>query len=214
MGKSRISNARSRGSACLALARAVGLAFDCACNPVRGPEPQFHREVTRTVSGVVWDVSPAFPLATEHSHTRGVIALYAARTNRDIEELVHAYLRAVDAGDEASLARLVAKDATMLGRPASSRAPLIDVWRERARGDGLRRPVEHWSIRDARAFDELKPSGVPPRPPEMRQGDVLVSVRITRLLDYEEGAAEVLVFLLRREVGQLKIAAELESREN
>jgi hypothetical protein len=168
----------------------------------------------RAVAGAVVDLEPSLPEAQERSKERGIVALYLyPREEREIDELLSTYIRVMNRGDDAELSRLLAKDATILTRSGSARRPLLDTWRERMRAAVPTRAALRWALLEMRSFEELKPAGVPPRPPEMRAGDLYVQVRITRRSDLVDSLSEErLAFLLRREEGRLRFMAELESR--
>jgi hypothetical protein len=58
-------------------------------------------------------------------------------------------------------------------------------------------------------FETFGQPGAPPRPPEMRPGDLYVRVPIaTPRVGTEQLFGDVLVLLLRREDGRLKIAGQ------
>jgi hypothetical protein len=192
---------------------ALALLFASACGGAPATVTALPRSPARAVAGVVFDLEPSLPQARERSRERGVVALYRSRHERAIDELLSTYIRAMDRADDADLSRVLAKDASMLARSATARRPLFDAWRERMRASGPTRAALRLTLLEARSFEELKPAGVPPRPPEMRAGDLFVQVRITRRSDLvDDVREEVLAFLLRREEGQLRFLAELEPR--
>ena len=59
----------------------------------------------------------------------GVVALREPLADKDVEDVVRAYLRAFEREDEPALIQLVTQDAVSLGRPGSTRQQLLEMWK-------------------------------------------------------------------------------------
>lgn len=153
------------------------------------------------------------PSAADRADARGVVALREPLADKDVDDIVRAYIRAFEREEEATLIKLLAQDATSLGRPGSTKAQLIEVWRTRIKSFEYQRlvglEVARISQLERHTYETLGMPGAPPRPPEMRPGDIYVRVPIaTPRIGSEQLFGDVLVLLLRREDGRLKIAGQ------
>ena len=167
----------------------------------------------RRPDGVALDPPPAMPAPADHAQARGVVALREPLADRDVEDVVRAYLRAFEREDEQALIQLLAQDAVSLGRSGSSRQQLIETWRTKLKSFEYQRlaglEVARVSQLERHTFETLGGPGAPPRPPEMRPGDLYIRVPIaTPRVGSEQLFGDVLVLLLRREEGHLKIAGQ------
>lgn len=143
------------------------------------------------------------------------MVLREAHDDDAIHDVVRAYLQGFVREDLGALSSLLTSDATLLGSRGRVGAPLlVESWRSRLRSleygrlDGLTlvRPdrVERFE------YDELGGAN-PPRPAEMRPGDVYVRARVEApRANGERYFGEVVVFLLRRDEGKLRIAGVAE----
>ena len=100
-----------------------------------------------------------------------------------------------------------------LGRPNTSRQQLVELWRTKLRNFEYQRlagaEIARLADLEKHTFDTLGQPGSPPRPTSMRPGDLYVRVPIaTPRLGSEQLFGDVLVLLLRREDGRLKIAGQ------
>ena len=141
------------------------------------------------------------------------MALREPLADKDVEEVARAYLRAFEREDEPALVQLLAQEASSLGRPGSSRQQLVEIWRTKLKSFEYQRlaglEVARLSQMERHTFETLGLPGAPPRPPEMRPGDLYVRIPIsTPRVGSEQLFGDVLVLLLRREDGRLKIAGQ------
>ncbi len=153
------------------------------------------------------------PVAADRAPARGVVALREPLADRDIDELVRAYVRAFEREDEQALNQLVATEASQLGRHGSTRAQLMETWRTKMRNLEYQRlaglEIARISQLERHTYETLGVPGAPARPPEMRPGDLYVRVPIaTPRIGSEQLFGDVLILLLRREDGRLKIAGQ------
>lgn len=155
----------------------------------------------------------AMPDVSDRIEARGVVALREPLADKDVEDVVRAYLRGFEREDDQALVQLVAQEAASLGQPNSSRQQLIDGWRTKMRRFEFQKlaglEVADLTQLERYPFDVLGTSGAPARPSEMRPGDLYVRVPITTpRVGSEQLFGDVLVLLLRREDGRLKIAGQ------
>lgn len=167
----------------------------------------------RRPDGVVVERRSALPAASDRASADGIVALREPLADRDVEDLVRAYIRAFEREDDRALAELVTQDAAPLGRAGLSRAHLLETWRAKMKNFEYQKlaglEVARFSQIEKHTYDTLAASGAHARPPEMRPGDLYVRVPIaTPRIGQEQLFGDVLVLLLRREGGQLKIAGQ------
>lgn len=175
-------------------------------------------KVPRRPDGVVVDPPPAIPSAQERAPAAGVVALREPPLDKDVEEVVRAYFRGFEREDREALAALLTQDATPLGR-AGSRQQLIDIFTVKMRSYEYQKLAGTQIARIAqiekRTYDSFAAPGAPSRPPTMRAGDLYVRVPvILPRVGGEQLFGDVVVFLLRREDGRLKIAGEADETGN
>jgi hypothetical protein len=168
--------------------------------------------VVRCPDGVVLEPPPALPLPVERALGRGVVSLREPVGPSVVTRLVTSFFDAWQRGSLEGLTALLTSDAGSIGGSARSRGALTDGWQQRlqahdyARLAGLElvRPdrIERWS------YDELAEPGAPPRPAEMRPGDIFVRapVEVTQLAG-ERVFGDVAILILRRERDALRISA-------
>ena len=166
----------------------------------------------RRPDGVVLEPTPAMPTAADRASATGIVALREPLADKDVEDVVRAYVRAFEREDIDALVQLLAQDASPLGR-AGSRNQLIDVWRTKMKNFEYQKlagvEVARVAQIEKHTYDTLGASGAPARPPEMRQGDLYVRVPIaTPRVGSDQLFGDILVLLLRREDGRLKIAGQ------
>ena len=173
----------------------------------------------RRPDGVALEQPPAMPSPVDRAPAKGVVALREPLADKDVEDVVRAYLRAFEREDEPGLQQLLAQDAAPLGRPGTSRVHLLELWRTKMRNFEYQRlqgtEVARMSQIEKHTYDTLGQPGAPPRPPEMKPGDLYVRVPIiTPRVGSEQLFGDVLVLLLRREDGRLKIAGQTDENTN
>lgn len=172
----------------------------------------------RRPDGVVLEPPPAVPAAQERATTSSaVLALREPPAAEDVEEVVRDYLRAFEREDLDGLQHLLAREAGPLGR-AGGKSQLVDSWRGRFKSFEYQKlagaEVARFGQLERRSYDGYAvaasaggPTGN--RPSEMRPGDLLVRVPIaTPRVGGEQLFGDVLVLLLRREDGKLRIAGQ------
>lgn len=166
----------------------------------------------RRPDGVALEPPPAVPPASERAPAAGVVALREPLADKDVEDVVRAYVRAFEREDIEALRQLLCQDATPIGR-AGGRQQLIELWAMRIRNFEYQKlagsEIARLSQLQKHTYDVLGGSGTLSRPTEMRPGDLYVRVPIaTPRLGTEQLFGDVLVLLLRREEGRLKIAGQ------
>ena len=167
------------------------------------------KDVSRHPDGVVVEPPPAIPFAEEHASAHdGVVALRQPISNEQIGEIVHKYIRAFTDGERESFDDLLDDSAVMFADNARAqpRAALLQALRVRYQQHAqeyraIREDIARLDRVERWAFDDLGPSTDPPRPPEMRKGDVLVRVPLDPQLSPSTGEPlfrSTLTLLLRR----------------
>src|SRR3954462_13133070 len=81
----------------------------------------------RGPDGVVIEPPPAMPQAQDKSAATGIVALREPLADKDVEDVVHAYIRAFEREDVDGLRQLMAQEASTLGRPGG-RQQLLELW--------------------------------------------------------------------------------------
>jgi hypothetical protein len=162
----------------------------------------------RRPDGVVLEPRPAMPPVVDRASAVGVVALREPLAEKDVEELVRAYLRGFEREDVSILEPLLAREATPLGR-AGGRQQLLDLWRNRMKSFEYQKLAGLEVARISQIERQTYEAFGGARPSEMRPGDLYVRVPIaTPRVGAEQLFGDVLVFLLRREDGRLKIAGQ------
>jgi len=166
----------------------------------------------RRPDGVVLEPPPALPPASDRAAATGIVALREPLADKDVEEIVRAYVRGFEREDLDALVRLLAQEAAPLGR-AGGRSQLVELWRTRMRNFEYQKlagtEIARVSQIERHTWETLGAPGSPGRPAEMRPGDVYVRVPIaTPRVGSEQLFGDILVLLLRREDGRLKIAGQ------
>lgn len=159
------------------------------------------------------------PTASDRAEARGVIALREPLADKDVEDVVRAYVRAFEREDDQALLQLLAEEAVSLGRAGSDRQQLIEAWRMKMRSFEYQRlaglEIARTSQLERYTYETLGTPGALARPAEMRPGDLYVRVPIaTPRVGSDPLFGDVLVLLLRREDGQLKIAGQADESGN
>jgi hypothetical protein len=173
----------------------------------------------RRPDGVALEQPPAMPSPVDRAPANGVVALREPLADKDVEEVVRAYLRAFEREDEKALDLLLANEAAPLGRPGTNRVHLLELWRTKIKNFEYQRlaglEVARISQIEKHTYDLLGQPGSLPRPPEMKPGDLYVRVPIiTPRIGSEQLFGDILVLLLRREDGRWKIAGQADENTN
>ncbi len=195
--------------------RTAGLALACALVACGSGTLETATEMPKTPrrpDGVVLEPPPALPPAQERAAASAVLSLREPPFDQDVEEVVRAYLRAFEREDLDGLVQLLAQEATPIGR-GGGRTQLVDLWRARMKSFEYQKlagaEVAKLGQLERKTYDGFTTPAAGTRPPEMRPGDVLVRVPIaTPRIAGEQLFGDVLVLLLRREDGKLRIAGQ------
>lgn len=166
----------------------------------------------RRPDGVVLEPSRALPSASDRAPAAGIVALREPLADKDVEDVVRAYVRAFEREDIDALVQLLAQEAVPLGR-AGNKTQLVELWRTKMKNFEYQKlagvEVARVAQIERHDYDALGASGGPVRPTEMRPGDLYVRVPIaTPRVGSDQLFGDVLVLLLRREDGRLKIAGQ------
>jgi len=166
----------------------------------------------RRPDGVVIEPPPARPAAVDRAPATGMVALREPLADKDVEQVVRAYLGAFEREDLDALVQLLAQDAVPLGR-AGSKAQLIELWRTKMKNFEYQRlagvEIARFAQIERFGYEALAASGGPQRPLEMRPGDLYVRVPIaTPRVGTDPLFGDILVLLLRREDGHLRVAGQ------
>jgi len=166
----------------------------------------------RRPDGVVLEPAPALPAPSDRAKASGIVALREPLADKDVEDVVRAYVRAFEREDIDALVQLLAQDAAPLGR-AGSKAQLVELWRSKMKNFEYQKlagvEVARVAQIEKHTYETLGVSGAPTRPTEMRPGDLYVRVPIaTPRLGSDQLFGDILVLVLRREDGRLKIAGQ------
>jgi hypothetical protein len=142
-----------------------------------------------------------------------VVALREPLGEEAARDIVRAYVAAFEREDLDGLEQLLTNDAVSLDtRSRGSRSAILDGWRARMKQLEYARiagsevvaldRIERYEI------DDFEAQGAPPRPAEMRAGDVLVRAPVsTPRIGGDRFFGDTIVMLLRRqEGGRFKIA--------
>ena len=180
------------------------------------------KDATRKPDGVLVEPTPAMPAPEERGTAQaGVLALRQPIGDEQIAEVVKTYVRAFVETDRTAFADLFENDAVMFmdnGR-SSARPTITQNFDERIRqhrGEYRQYPdiarldrIMQWSS------DDLGPHTDPPRPNEMKPGDVYARIPLQSPLSQAGDPLykNTLVLLLRRSSAdrQLKIAGIAET---
>ena len=180
------------------------------------------KDATRRPDGVLVEPAPAIPPPEEHGSAQaGVVALRQPISDEQIAELVHRYVRSFIDGEIDAFVDLTTNDAVLFGDSGRSapRTALVQTLRSRyqqhvqdyrALHDDIARldRLERW------AYEDLGPFTDPPRPAEMRKGDVYVRVPLDPRLSNAGDPLfrNTLVLLVRRDSDHtLKVAGLAET---
>ena len=191
-------------AACLAMAGCVGSGgLETATEMLKAP---------RRPDGVVLEPSPALPAASDRVSASGIVALREPLADKDVEDVVRAYVRGFEREDVDALVQMLAQDAAPLGR-AGGKAQLIELWRSRIKNFEYQKlagvEIARIAQLEKNSYETLGASGGPSRPAEMRPGDLHVRIPIaTPRVGSDQLFGDFLILLLRREEGRLKIAGQ------
>ena len=179
------------------------------------------KDATRKPDGVLVEPTPAMPAPEERGTTQaGVLALRQPIGDEQIAEIAKKYVRAFVENDSAGFGELFENDAVMFadnGR-STARTTITSNFSERIRqhrGEYRQYPdvarldrIMQWSA------DDLGPHTDPPRPNEMKPGDVYARIPMQSPLSQAGDPLykNTLVLMLRRGADrQLKIAGVAET---
>jgi len=155
------------------------------------------------------------PPATDRANAAGVVALREPLADKDVEDVVRAYVRAFEREDIEGLRQLLSPDAVPLGR-VGGRQQLVDLWQMKMKNFEYQRlagsEVVRYSQIERFTYEALGVPGAPTRPPEMRPGDLYVRVPVASSRIGTEFFGDVIVLLLRREDGRLRIAGQQDEK--
>jgi hypothetical protein len=173
----------------------------------------------RRPDAVVLEPPLAVPPASDRAAARGVVALREPLGDKEVEDVVRAYVRAFEREDEPALEQLLGEGAVPLGRPGTSRVQLVELWKTKLRNFEYQKlagtDVARLSQIEKHSYDTLGGAGTRARPPEMKPGDIYVRVPIaTPRIGSEQLFGDVLVLLLRREDGRLRIVGQADELAN
>jgi hypothetical protein len=214
---SKLSELADRGSCRFGIALAALLI--AACNGGGWQSATELPKTPRRPDGVALEPPAAMPSVSDRAEARGVVALREPLADKDVDDVVRAYIRAFEREDEQALVQLLAQEAVSLGRQGTSRPQLLEIWRTKMKSFEYQRlaglEVARISQLERHTYETLGTPGAPARPAEMRPGDLYVRVPIaTPRLGSEQLFGDVLVLLLRREDGRLKIAGQADESGN
>jgi hypothetical protein len=156
------------------------------------------------------------PPATGVAPARGVVTLRVPVNDEAVVALVQTLIDAWQRESLESLVGLLTPDAQNLEAHGHGGTSLPDGWRLRLQTHEYRRLAGIELVRPARIrrwdYDDLGAKGAPPRPPEMRPGDLLVRVpvEVTHVAG-EKLFGDLMTIVLRPEGPKLRVAAYGES---
>lgn len=172
----------------------------------------------RRPDGVVLELEAARLPPVDRAPSEVVVALRQPIPDAEVEETIRAYVRAFEREDMDALEQLVARDAVPLGRPGG-RSQLLELWRWRMTNFDYQRLAGLEIVRfgqvERHTYDALAEgalgtfSRAPSRPAEMGPSDLYVRVPMAvSRAGGEQLFGDVVVLLLRREDGRLKIRGQ------
>ncbi len=174
----------------------------------------------RRPDGVVVEPTPALPSPALWAKARDVVSLREPVGRQAIVRVVQALVEAWQSESLDALVGLLAVDAGPIDARGHGRGSLRESWRQRLHAHEYSRLAGVQLIRDERIeywdVDELRESAAPAPPtdmrphppPDMRPDEIFVRAPIDRTrVAGERLFGDVLVLVLRRENGELRIAA-------
>jgi hypothetical protein len=152
------------------------------------------------------------PTAVSRADARGVVALREPLAGDAVRDLVTSLVEAWQRESLDALSALLTSDAGPIDARSRGRAALVESWRQRLRAHPYARlagvelvrleRVERWES------DDLGSSEAPPRPADMRPGELYVRIPLeASRMAGERFFGDVIVLLVRREEGRYKISA-------
>lgn len=179
------------------------------------------KDATRKPDGVLVEPTPAIPSPEEHGSTQsGVLALRQPIGAEQVAEVVLKYINAFVTTDASAFSELFENDAVLFGDNgrSSPRVTILQGFSQRIqqhRADYPRyRDIARLDRLVMWSSDDLGPHTDPPRPAEMRAGDVYVRVPMQSPLSTAGDPLyrNTLVLLIRRSADHtLKIAGVAET---
>jgi len=150
------------------------------------------KDEPRRPDGVLVEPPPALPAAEEHGKaTDGVLALRQPITNEQIADLVHRFIRAHGddyASGHAAIEDLLERDAVLIGdnNRTAPRINITQMFDQRNRQHRIEYQqhgdLSHTERLQRWGYEDLSARSDPPRPNEMRPGDVYVRVPVDAVL--------------------------------
>jgi hypothetical protein len=185
------------------------------------PSAEFSADAApRRPDGVVIEPTPALPSPVSRSKARDVVFLREPVGRQAIVRVVQALVEAWQSESLDALVGLLTADAGPIDARGHGRGSLKESWRQRLHAHEYSRLAGVQLIRDERIeywdADELRelaapapaPDMRPHPPPDMRPDEIFVRAPIDRTrVAGERLFGDVLVLVLRRENGELRIAA-------
>ena len=201
-------------------ARAAALLAVAAGGCLRAPPPVTAvslPDVPRKPDGVVLEPEPAVPEVSDRAPTGGVVALREPLGGEAVALVVRALFHAFEKEDADALAALLVDDPVILGAGTSPgggrgpRAALLDLWRGRLKSLDYSRlagsEVARLDRLERYEYDDLGGAGAPPRPVEMKPGELLLRIPIAMpRVGTEQLFGDVVILLLRRDGSGFKIS--------
>lgn len=181
------------------------------------------KDAPRHPDGVLVEPPPAIPGAEERGSTQaGVIALRQPISDEQIGDVVRKYIHAFTDADRDRFDDMLDPDAVLFGDNgrSSPRVALVQSLSSRLQQHGQEYRAIHGDVArldrmERWTSDDLGPFTDPPRPYEMRRGDVYVRVPLVPQLSPSTGEPlfrNTLVLLLRRDADHvLRIAGLAET---
>jgi hypothetical protein len=169
-------------------------------------------DAPRRPDGVVLEPAPAIPEVDDRSGASGVVALREPLGGDAVVAVVRALFRGFEHEDADALSALVVDDAVVLGTlHQATKGAVIDLWRSKLKSFDYGHLKGSEVVRSDRieraGYADLGTPGAPPRPPEMKPGEILVRVPVTTpRVGSEQLFGDVVVLLLRREGRAFKIS--------
>lgn len=194
------------------LARAlviVSVVISAGCSRSFDTVTSFPKEPRRP-DGVALEQPLTVPESVERGRaSSSIVTLRERYETAALVGLVRAYFRAFEREDADGLGRLLAQDAVLLRRPGAN---VVESFRARMRTYEYQRiaglEVARFDKIERYASDDVVPFA---KPAEMQEGDVLVRVPVlVSRVGGDPLFGEVLVLLVRREEGELRIAGVAE----
>ncbi len=175
---------------------------------------------SRRPDGVVIEPAPALPSPVLRAKASDVVSLREPVGRRAIVRVVRALVEAWQSESFDALVALLTVDAGPIDARGHGRGSLTESWRQRLHAHEYGRlagmqlireeRIEYWDVDDlgGSAAPAAPLDTRPPLPADMRPGEILVRAPIDRTrVAGEKLFGDLLLLVLRREDGELRIAA-------